>query len=195
MESFFLYIKPVIFFLILESVVFSLISDGTFKKLAKLFCGVVLIMLILVPVGKFMGITEVPGDFLKSAQLEQSMQQCEDMINYGDEYLINRYTKEYENIMIENISSIVENEGMELENCDITMETDGEVKIKKIVLRISKEGQEKQQEELIDVNVDVGISINDDDRKVMEEPEIIKIRNTILDTFHLEEENILITKA
>ena len=50
------YIRPVVFFLLLETVIFNLISDIAFKKLTKLFCGIVLILLILIPLEKLLEI-------------------------------------------------------------------------------------------------------------------------------------------
>lgn len=195
MEAVFEYIKPIVFFLILESVVFSLISDGAFKKLAKMFCGVVLIILILAPVGKLAGLTETPGDFLKNAQLEQSMRQCEEMIHSGDEYLADKYSEQYEKIIRENIGEMVEKEGMRMAGCEISMDTEGEVKITKIALHITEGGEADRQNNIADIQTDITISIKDNDRQVSEEPEVIKIRNQIMENYHIEEENIFITKS
>ena len=136
------YIRPVVFFLLLETVIFNLISDIAFKKLTKLFCGIILILLILIPLEKLLGMTELPEELLKNEQLQQSIRECENMINYGDSYLAEKYSEEYKKIIKEDIRQMVENEGLTLTNCEIDMETEENVKIKKIILSISEEGED-----------------------------------------------------
>ena len=193
MSIIFAYIKPILFFVILESLILNLISDGAFKKLAKLFCGFVLILLVLVPIGKTMGVMKSPGDFLKDAQLEQSIKQCEDMMNYSDKYLTDKYSEEYKKIVKENIEQIAENEGMMVTSCDISIDMNEEIEIKKIVLVISE--KEKAYKDTIDVYTDIMISVTEDNEKISEAPEILKIRNGIAENYHVDEENILIRRT
>ena len=191
MEIIFEYIKPVVFFLLLETVVFNLISDMAFKRLIKLFCGIVLILLILAPAEKLMEVTEEPGALLKNAQLEQSVKQCEDMINYGDKYLMDKYSEEYEKIIEEDIRQITENEGLSLTECNISIEAEEEVKIKKIVLNIAGKEEKKGAEDRIDIR----IYTEETAGKISEEPEIIKIKNKIIDRYQVNEEDILIRRV
>lgn len=185
------YVRPVVFFLVLETVIFNLISDIAFKKLTKLFCGMVLILLLLVPIEKLLGITEVPEQLLKNEQLRQSIQQCEDMIGYGDNYLVEKYSEEYKKIIREDIRQMVENEGLTLADCEIDMETEEEVKIKKITLSIS----EKEEENKINIYTDISVSVNGAAKQISEEPEMIKIKNKIIGSYQIEEENILIRRV
>lgn len=184
------YIRPVVFFLVLETVIFNLISDIAFKKLTKLFCGMVLILLILIPLEKLLGITELPEELLKNEQLQQSIRECENMINYGDEYLVEKYSEEYIKIIREDIRQMVENEGLTLMDCKIDIETEENVKIKKITLSISEE-----EEDRINIYKDISISVNGDAKQISEEPEIIKIKNQIIGNYQIEEGNILIRRV
>lgn len=180
------YIRPVVFFLLLETVIFNLISDNAFKKLTKLFCGMVLILLILVPLEKLLGITGLPEELLKNEQLEQSVRECENMINYGDAYLAEKYSEEYKKIIKEDIRQMVENEGLALVDCEIELETEETVKIKRITLGISREEQN---------GIDISISVNGNVKQISEEPEIIKIKNQIIGNYQIEERDILIRRA
>lgn len=195
MEIIFEYIKPIVFFLVLETLIFNLISDMAFKKLTKLFCGMVMVLLILAPVEKLMGVTEEPGALLKNAQLEQSIRQCEDMINYGDKYLIGKYSAEYEKIIEEDIRQMTENEGMSLAECDISIEAEEEIKIKKIVLSIAGKEEKKETEDKIDIDTNINIYTKEGIRKISEEPEIIKIKNEIINHYQVNEEDILIRRV
>jgi len=190
MEIIFEYVRPIIFFLILETVIFNLISDIAFKKLTKLFCGIVLILLILVPAEKLLGVTEVTEELLKNEQLQQSIKECEDMINYGDGYLAEKYSEEYKKIIKEDIRQIVENEGLVLTDCEIDLEPEEEAKIKKITLSISGKEEDK-----INIDKDISISVNGNTRQISEEPEIIKIKNKIIGNYQIEEENILVRRV
>ncbi|MCI8824376.1 MAG: stage III sporulation protein AF [Lachnospiraceae bacterium] len=185
------YIRPVVFFLLLETVIFNLISDIAFKKLTKLFCGIILILLILIPLEKLLGMTELPEELLKNEQLQQSIRECENMINYGDSYLAEKYSEEYKKIIKEDIRQMVENEGLTLTNCEIDMETEENVKIKKIILSISEEGEDDR----INIYRDISISVNGDAKQISEEPEIIKIKNQIIGSYQIEEGNILIRRV
>ena len=185
------YIRPVVFFLILETVIFNLISDIAFKKLTKLFCGIVLILFILAPLEKLLGMTKLPEELLKNEQLQQSITECENMINYGDSYLAEKYSEEYKKIIRENIRQIVENEGLTLLDCEIDIETKENATIKKIILSIS-EGTEENK---INMYTDISISVNGNTKQISEEPEIIKIKNQIIGNYQIEEENILIRRV
>ncbi len=191
MRIIFEYIRPVVFFLLLETVIFNLISDIAFKKLTKLFCGIILILLILIPLEKLLGMTELPEELLKNEQLQQSIRECENMITYGDSYLAEKYSEEYKKIIKEDIRQMVENEGLTLTDCEIDMETEENVKIKKIILSISEEGEDDR----INIYRDISISVNGDAKQISEEPEIIKIKNQIIGSYQIEEGNILIRRV
>lgn len=183
------YVKPIVFFLVLETVIFNLISDIAFKKLTKLFCGIILILLILVPVEKILGIAQAPAKLLENEQLQQAVRQCENMISYGDDYLTEKYLEEYIKIIKEDIRQIVENEGLSMADCEIEIDTE-EAVIKKITVSIS----EKEDENQIGLKKEISISVNGDVKQISEEPEIIKIKNKIVDNYQIEEKNILIRR-
>lgn len=113
------------------------------------------------------------------------------MINYGDSYLAEKYSEEYKKIIKEDIRQMVENEGLTLTNCEIDMETEENVKIKKIILSISEEGEDDR----INIYRDISISVNGDAKQISEEPEIIKIKNQIIGSYQIEEGNILIRRV
>lgn len=183
------YVKPIVFFLVLETVIFNLISDIAFKKLTKLFCGIILILLILVPVEKILGIAQAPAKLLENEQLQQAVRQCENMISYGDDYLTEKYLEEYIKIIKEDIRQTVENEGLSMADCEIEIDTE-EAVIKKITVSIS----EKEDENQIGLKKEISISVNGDVKQISEEPEIIKIKNKIVDNYQIEEKNILIRR-
>ena len=135
--------------------------------------------------------TELPEELLKNEQLQQSIRECENMINYGDSYLAEKYSEEYKKIIKEDIRQMVENEGLTLTNCEIDMETEENVKIKKIILSISEEGEDDR----INIYRDISISVNGDAKQISEEPEIIKIKNQIIGSYQIEEGNILIRRV
>ena len=117
--------------------------------------------------------------------------ECENMINYGDSYLAEKYSEEYKKIIKEDIRQMVENEGLTLTDCEIDMETEENVKIKKIILSISEEGEDDR----INIYRDISISVNGDAKQISEEPEIIKIKNQIIGSYQIEEGNILIRRV
>lgn len=71
------------------------------------------------------------------------------------------------------------------------METEENVKIKKIILSISEEGEDDR----INIYRDISISVNGDAKQISEEPEIIKIKNQIIGSYQIEEGNILIRRV
>ncbi len=133
----------------------------------------------------------MPEELLKNEQLQQSIRECENMINYGDSYLAEKYSEEYKKIIKEDIRQMVENEGLTLTDCEIDMETEENVKIKKIILSISEEGEDDR----INIYRDISISVNGDAKQISEEPEIIKIKNQIIGSYQIEEGNILIRRV
>lgn len=189
MEELFAYIKPIIFFLILESVLLSLISDVSFKKMVKLFCGVVLVLLVLRPIAALLGLEGTAGDFLKDEGLRQELEQCEKLIQSQDDYIAQKYGEKYRSIVMENVKEIVEQEGYQLSACEVRMNEENGVE------GMMLEVFEGEEETLISVRTEVEISVNTEEKKTQEEPEIIKIKNTISQIYQLKETDVTIVKA
>lgn len=181
MEVILEYIKPILYFVILEAVLLNIVTDKGFKKIIKMFCGIVLILLIISPVKKVLAFFDgekAYGNLLK----------------YDNGNIMNQYEEEYKKIIDVNIKSIVETQGMEVVEFTPDYTAEQGVILNSLKL-IVKENTSKLGE--IDIK-DTEISISD--IEIVAEKEetsaanetLIKIQNDIMGTYNLEKEKVII---
>lgn len=202
MEDFFAYIKPIVFFLLLECVVLNLLPEGGFRKLFKLCMGIILILLILSPVCQWTGggikIEKILNDMSRRSELDL----YGDILAEKDEYLMAKYFEEYERVVKESIEKITEEQGMHVYQCDLVLDREGEgMALKSIYVLV---GYQEQIEEIESINILVeietkrgenGEDANGEKKEKIDSPVILKIKNDIIDIYHIAPENLTVEEV
>lgn len=183
MEQIYAYIKPVICFLILEAILMELVNDAGFRKLIKIFCGILILFLILKPAGLLLNLESLPGKILHDKEWEQELQDCENLIHSTDAYISQQYLEKYRKLVQQQITEIVENEGCELEDCEVIF--DDANKMRELSLQIGDFHKEK---------IEVSVFCEEEWEKEEADRQMIKIKNQIIETYGLADENVRIGK-
>lgn len=200
MENFFTYIKPIVFFLLLECVVLNLLPEGGFRKLFKLCMGIILILLILSPVCQWTGgeikIEEILNDMSRRSELRQ----YEDILMEKDEYLMAKYFEEYERVVRESIGEIAGMQGMHVYQCDLALDREGEgMALKSIYVLVGyQEDYQKEIEEIESIHILVETEDTQESGEkngTIDSPVILKIKNDIIDIYHIAPENLTVEEV
>jgi O-methyltransferase involved in polyketide biosynthesis len=139
-------------------------------------------------VAKFLGISDTFGTILKQEEQKQMLRQCESELSRKTEWLAGTYRNNYEQAVKESIEQMVETEGMSLQNCEI-MWNEQETEIADIYLQIGEGGTVTEVRE-VEVTV-----FTQEETQTVESPQIIKIRNEIIEYYQIEEEHIFIEQS
>ena len=183
--------KSIVSFLILETVLLNLISNQGFQKMLRLCSGVILILLVLKSFKWLVDFTGTADSFLKKTQLDQTIRQCEDMIAEGDVYLTEQYTQQYKETVESGIRELAEQEGIVLNRCQIVL-SENEIKLSRIELEIDTDDGTVQESEVEKVHISL---TETEEQTETESPDIIKLKNNIIDIYGIGEENIIIIKG
>ena len=184
--------KSIVSFLILETVLLNLISNQGFQKMLRLCSGVILILLVLKSFNWLVDFTGTADSFLKKTQLDQTIRQCEDMIAEGDVYLTEQYTQQYKETVESGIRELAEQEGIVLNRCQIVLSEGDEIKLSRIELEIDTDDGTVQESEVEKVHISL---TETEEQTETESPDIIKLKNNIIDIYGIGEENIIIIKG
>lgn len=182
-------VKPVVSFLMVETIVLQLLPAGEFRKMVKRFSGIVLILLLLKPVLSLTDRNVDSGQWIQKAQIEQELKNCENLIKIGDAYLAEKSGEQYRQLIRVQIEKEAAGEGLDLKECEIGISDAGE--LESIRIRVStrseKDGKIKVQAEV--QKIEAG-----KDREEAEEPQIINMKNRIIQTYGLDEEQVTVKK-
>ena len=189
MEKIYIVVKPVVSFLMVETIVLQLLPAGEFRKMVKRFSGIVLILLLLKPVLSLTDRNVDSGQWIQKAQIEQELKNCENLIKSGDAYLAEKSGAQYRQLIRAQIEKEAAGEGLDLKECEIGISDAGE--LESICIRVStrskKDGKIKVQAEV--QKIEAG-----KDREEPEEPQIINMKNRIIQTYGLDEEQATVKK-
>lgn len=93
------YIKNIGFFLILMSVVSNVMPDNSYKKYCRLFCGLILVVLVINPFYKFLNYDGDIGDIFVSNTYKSELLELEKQLEVQQQFLDDKAVEHYEGII------------------------------------------------------------------------------------------------
>lgn len=93
------YIKNIGFFLILMSVVSNVMPDNSYKKYCRLFCGLILVVLVINPFYKFLNYDGGIGDIFVSNTYKSELLELEKQLEVQQQFLDDKAVEHYEGII------------------------------------------------------------------------------------------------
>lgn len=106
------YIKNIGFFLILVSVVCNALPENSYKKYCKLFCGLVLVVLVLTPFNELMNYEGNIGDIFVNKSYQSELMELEANLKMQDEKQFESILAQYEESLKEEMQGVAVNEGL-----------------------------------------------------------------------------------
>lgn len=191
-------IQSVVSFLIVEAFILNLVSDKGFRKLIKMFCGILLILILLNPIGEFLGLADSVTEAAGKLELDQMYEEYAREIEEGNTKLATYYRTEYENAAKVQIQASVEAEGLYMQDCKITTDETAANKITGIRLVVSEtaeaSGDIKAVEEVV-IAESSEIQTVSRETKTNENPKVLRIRNEIICMYGVQKEQIEIVEV
>lgn len=120
MEQLLLYIKNIGFFLILMSVVCNVLPDNGYKKYCRLFCGMVLVLLVINPFSEFLNYDGDIKDIFINNTYKSQLMEIENQLREQEESIDSMVTAEYEDVLCRRLSGYASEAGLYL--VDVSVE-------------------------------------------------------------------------
>lgn len=96
------WIRNVAFYIVIITAVIQILPNNTYKKYIYFFTGLVLILLLMTPVLKILGMDNLSNPLQQGKEFEQKMKEIEKETEYLNEVRLEDYLEE-ENIEVEEI--------------------------------------------------------------------------------------------
>lgn len=106
------YIKNIGFFLILVSVVCNVLPDDGYKKYCRLFCGFVLVVLVITPFNEFLNYDGSIGDIFKGISNQSALMELEAQLKLQEEMEMENALEQYEEALKEELAGTAKEEGL-----------------------------------------------------------------------------------
>ncbi len=190
------YIRNIAIFIIMEGLILSAVTNESFKKIVKIFSGMILIIIVLSPLDNIFNITDLINTHFYEWDKKESINEIISSIENTNEENVANVKKQYENIVFDDVNSVAVKEGYMVTSVNVTFDDSKSNYIGSVEIYISKE-EETFEENMVEV-VKVGsIKLNDgndDEVKSTDyNPSIINIKNYIVDQYGVDYKNIIIT--
>lgn len=157
MDTLLLYIKNIGFFLILVSVVCNALPENSYKKYCKLFCGLVLVVLVLNPFDEFLNYEGDIGDIFTNKTYQADMLQLEASLKLQEKEQMDMALSNYEEEIKNALQKTASEEGLKVIDVDITyIEDDESIVLQGIHIYVSdkEKSDDKNISESIGINMD-----------------------------------------
>ena len=108
------YIKNIGFFLILVSVICNALPDNSYKKYCRLFCGLILVVLVLNPFNEFLNYDRDIGEIFTNKSYQSKLWELEAGMKIMEEDQLEQALELYENEIKNILQSSAGTEGLEV---------------------------------------------------------------------------------
>jgi stage III sporulation protein AF len=179
------WIKNIVFYMILVTAVMNVIPNNNYKKYINLFTGMIMIILVITPISKLVGISNrLDTNFIKNIYNQELDNIKVDSYHISQSSSI-KVLEKYKEEIGQQIEKIVNEEGYYMVKADVIMNEDSESDnygcLEGIHVMLSEEDEENQK---IAVNkIEIG-------KNEFENPEEISVKNVLEDFYNVGLDNI-----
>ncbi len=152
MDNILEYIKNIGFFLILVSVVCNALPDNSFKKYCRLFCGLVLVIMVLSPIDAILNFDGDIADIFTTKTYGAKLDELESKLKLQEQLELDTAMVEYEAGLKEMLDDIATEQGLNITCVKVAYEYDNEEEmvLTGLTFSLSKLDVAKDGEEVID---------------------------------------------
>lgn len=205
------YIERIAVFIIVEGIILRLTTNDDYKKMIKICSGMILIIIVLSPLDEIFEFTGLVTEFLQEITGENKMEELKEVFSKSDEKNIEQVRKEYERVLSEGLKNIADKYGYIIKDVNVSFDETRQNYIGSISVYLTgkadgtegdkiEENQEKKIEaiekiETVRVRAENQQDLYDDNKNNIELPDIIAIKNSIVDEYGIDYERINIYTA
>lgn len=113
------YIKNIGFFLILVSVVCNALPENSYKKYCKLFCGLVLVVLVITPFNEILNYEGDISDIFINKSYQSQLIELEARLKLQEEQQMEGVIEQYEKELEEELDRAASKEGLQILDIDV----------------------------------------------------------------------------
>lgn len=205
------YIERIAVFIIVEGIILRLTTNDDYKKMIKICSGMILIIIVLSPLDEIFEFTGLVTEFLQEITGENKMEELKEVFSKSDEKNIEQVRKEYERVLSEGLKNIADKYGYIIKDVNVSFDETRQNYIGSISVYLTgkadgtegdkiEENQVKKIEaiekiETVRVRAENQQDLYDDNKNNIELPDIIAIKNSIVDEYGIDYERINIYMA
>ena len=138
------YVRNIGYFLILMSLVSNVMPDNSYKKYCRMFCGLILMVLVINPFYDLLNLEGDLSDAFATANYRSQVADLENQLILNDNSIHERIIAEYEQLIIDECQGIANEEGVYI--LDVKVDIDegfsGEIMLEKISITVTKDMDE-----------------------------------------------------
>ncbi len=200
------YIERIAVFIIVEGIILRLTTNDDYKKMIKICSGMILIIIVLSPLDEIFEFTGLVTEFLQEITGENKMEELKEVFSKSDEKNIEQVRKEYERVLSEGLKNIADKYGYIIKDVNVSFDETRQNYIGSISVYLTgkadgtegdkiEKNQEKKIEaiekiETVRVRAENQQDLYDDNKNNIELPDIIAIKNSIVDEYGIDYERI-----
>lgn len=114
------YVRNIGYFLILMSLVSNVMPDNSYKKYCRMFCGLILMILVINPFYNFMNMEGDFDDMFANASFKAQINELETQLITNDDIMNKKVIREYELLILDELQKFAKEEGIYI--LDITVD-------------------------------------------------------------------------
>lgn len=119
------YIKNIGYFLILMSLVSNVMPDNSYKKYCRMFCGLILVVLVINPFYEFLNYEGDIKDIFAMTSYESKTMELENQIKMSESNTRDRVIGEYDKLIVNELQGSAREEGLYIMEAQVEL-TEGE---------------------------------------------------------------------
>ena len=131
------YVRNIGYFLILMSLVSNVMPDNSYKKYCRMFCGLILMVLVLNPFCDFMNMEGDLSDVFANANYKSQVADLENQLINNDNSMNDRIISEYEQLIIDELQGIATTEGLYILDVDVSILEEEEVELSSLSITVT----------------------------------------------------------
>lgn len=176
------YIKNIGYFLILMSLVSNVMPDNSYKKYCRMFCGLILVVLVINPFYEFLNFEGDIKDIFAMTNYKSQAMELENQIKMSESGTREMAIKEYERLIVNELQGRAIEEGLYIMEAHVELTEGEDIQLSRLKLTVT-EKEVLQGEEL---DGDFGEYIAEDE----ESEEGTKIRIEDISIGDIKEDNV-----
>lgn len=198
------YIERIAVFIIVEGIVLRLTTNDDYKKMIKICSGMILIIIVLSPLDEIFEFTGLVTGFLQEITGENKMEELNEVFLKSEEKNIEQVRKEYERVLSDGLKNIAGEYGYGIKNVDVTFDETRQNYIGSVSIYLTEKDYDETEEdkaeaiekiETVRVGAENEQASYSENKNNIELPDIIAIKNSIVDVYGIDYERINIYKA
>lgn len=182
MENLLNYIKNIGYFLILMSLVSNVMPDNSYKKYCRMFCGIILVVLVINPFYEFLEFNGDIKDILVSASYESQAKELENQLKISESSTKDKIISEYERLIANELQGIATTEGLYIMRVELDIVEENDIRLNEIKVLVTEDKEDMEDEDINSstIKIDsiiIGNDENNDSKTYIINPKVLAFIN------------------